>query len=76
MNNILDQYHWVKQICIEHNLNVSKLADLSGISKTTLYDIVRVNSRIEDIQVKTLYKISLVINKPMEELIHKYKKED
>lgn len=54
-------------ICKERNISVNKLANLSGITQSTIQDLVLGNSKHP--KLKTLHKIAIGLNMTLSELL-------
>lgn len=54
-------------ICKERNISVNKLANLSGITQSTIQDLVLGNSK--NPKLKTLHKIAIGLNMTLSELL-------
>lgn len=56
------------QICQERNITVNKLSVLSGISHTTIHDLV--TGKTKNVKLKTLHKIAVGLNLTVSELLN------
>lgn len=54
-------------ICKERNISVNKLATLSGITQSTIQDLIKGNSK--NPKLKTLHKIAIGLGMTLSELL-------
>ena len=59
--------HRLLQICKERNITVHQLSTLSGISHTTIHDLVTGKSK--NVTLKTLHKISVGLDMTISQLL-------
>ena len=59
--------HRLLQICTERNITVNQLSTLSGISHTTIHDLVTGKSK--NVTLKTLHKIAVGLNMTVSQLL-------
>ncbi len=59
----------LKDHLTEMNMSVYRCSELSGIPYTTLNDLVREKTKLENCTADTLYRLSKVLNMTMEELL-------
>ncbi|OUO25534.1 transcriptional regulator [Lachnoclostridium sp. An298] len=59
--------HRLLQICKERNITVNKLSILSGISHTTIQDLV--SGRTKNVKLKTLHKIAVGLDMTVSQLL-------
>ena len=59
--------HRLLQICTERNITVNQLSTLSGISHTTIHDLVTGKSK--NVTLKTLHKIAVGLNITVSQLL-------
>ena len=59
--------HRLLQICEERNITVHQLSTLSGISHTTIHDLVTGKSK--NVTLKTLHKISVGLDMTISQLL-------
>lgn len=55
------------QICEERNITVNKLSVLSGISHTTIQDII--SCKTKNVKLKTLHKIAVGLDMTISQLL-------
>lgn len=55
------------EICRERNITVNQLSTLSGISHTTIHDLVTGKSK--NVKLKTLHKIAVGLNMTVSQLL-------
>lgn len=55
------------EICHEQNITVNQLSTLSGISHTTIHDLVTGKSK--NVKLKTLHKIAVGLNMTVSQLL-------
>lgn len=59
--------HRLLQICEERNITVNQLSTLSGISHTTIHDLVTGKSK--NVKLKTLHKIAVGLDMTLSQLL-------
>ena len=59
--------HRLLQICEERHITVNQLSTLSGISHTTIHDLVTGKSR--NVKLKTLHKIAVGLDMTISQLL-------
>ena len=59
--------HRLLQICTDRNITVNQLSTLSGISHTTIHDLVTGKSK--NVTLKTLHKIAVGLNMTVSQLL-------
>lgn len=59
--------HRLLQICEERNITVNQLSTLSGISHTTIHDLVTGKSK--NVKLKTLHKIAIGLDMTLSQLL-------
>lgn len=59
--------HRLLQICKERNITVNQLSTLSGISHTTIHDLISGKSR--NVKLKTLHKIAVGLDMTISQLL-------
>lgn len=57
----------LKQICAERNISVNKLATLSGITQSTVQDLI--SGKSTNPKLKTLHKIAVGLNMTLSQLL-------
>lgn len=57
----------IKELCGKHNITVNRLATLSGITQSTLDNIVKGNSK--NPSIRTLHRIAVGLNMTVSELL-------
>lgn len=57
----------LKQLCDERKITVNKLATISGVTQSTLEDLI--NGRAKNPTLKTLHRISIGLNMTVSELL-------
>ena len=57
----------LRQICAERNITINKLATLSGITQSTIQDLI--SGRSTNPTLKTLHKISVGLEMTVSELL-------
>lgn len=57
----------LKQLCDERKITVNKLATISGVTQSTLEDLI--NGRTKNPTLKTLHRISIGLNMTVSELL-------
>ena len=57
----------IKELCNEYNITLNKLATLSGITQSTLDNIVKENSK--NPSIRTLHRIAVGLNMTVSELL-------
>jgi predicted transcriptional regulator len=55
--------HWLQQILDENNLTRYQVYKSTGLSQTTMSDILKNNTRFSEIKVTTLHALTLAIVK-------------
>lgn len=59
--------HRLLQICTDRNITVNQLSTLSGISHTTIHDLVTGKSK--NVKLKTLHKIAVGLDMTVSQLL-------
>jgi len=57
----------IENLCAERNITINKLATLAGFNRSTLEHIIK--DSVKDPRIKTLYKIAIVFNMTLSELL-------
>ena len=57
----------LKQICEERNITVNKLATLTGVTHSTIHDLISAKS--SNPKLKTLHKIAVGLNMTVSQLL-------
>jgi transcriptional regulator with XRE-family HTH domain len=57
----------IRQICLDKNITLNKLADLSGLRQSTLDNIVKGNTK--NPTLRTLHRIAVGLNMTVSELL-------